>query len=129
MTALRILALCISAAFICASIRSLHPQIATAVALAAGLAALLMSIDDLSALASALKKLEDYASGAGLQYRYLLKICGIAIVAEFASDICRDGGEAALAHRIDTGVKLAITASAIPMVLEILEHISSLLQF
>ena len=128
MTALRILALCISAAFICAAIRSQHPQIASAVALAAGIAALMLSAGDLSALSETLRRLEFYAEESGLQHGYLLKVCGIAVVAEFASDICRDGGEAALAHRIDTGVKLAITASALPTVMEILDHISSLLQ-
>ena len=127
MTALRILVLCISAALICASIRTLHPQIAAAVALAAGIAALMLSAGDISAFSDALRSLEEYAAESGVQQGYLLKICGIAIVAEFASDICRDSGEAALAHRIDVGVKIGIAASALPTAVEIMEYIARLL--
>ena len=128
MTALRVLALCISAAFICASIRSMHPQIAAAVALAAGFAALMLSQEDLSSFSAALRTLESYSEQAGFAHGFLMKACGVAIIAEFASDICRDSGEAALARRIDTGAKIGIAASALPSIIEILEYIAQLLQ-
>lgn len=127
MVSLRILILCISAALICASLRTMHPQIASAVALAAGVAALMLSTGDLGNFSQTVRQLEAYAAESGIDHAYLLKICGIAIVAEFASDICRDAGEAALAHRIDAGVKIGITASALPTALDIMERISRLL--
>ena len=57
-----------------------------------------------------------------------MKICGIAFIAELASDICRDSSEEALARRIDSGVKIAIVGSALPTAMEILEKIASFLQ-
>ena len=95
MQVLRILVLCLSAAQICMTLRAAHPQMAAAVAMAAGVAALMLSSADLGAFSRALHTLEDYAQGEAEQL-YLVKICGIAVIAEFASDICRDAGEGAL---------------------------------
>lgn len=127
MSALRILMLCVSAALICASLRSAHPQLATAVALAAGVAALMLSVEDLGRFAGAVRSLEGFAREGGVDQIHLLKICGVAMIAEFASDICRDADEAALAHRIDAGVKLGIVAAALPLAAELMERISALL--
>lgn len=127
MNALRILILCISAALVCTSLRMVHPQIATAVGLAAGIAALMLSVDDMSGLSDAIAGLEAYTyreDGTQLQ---LLKICGIAMIAEFASDICRDAGENALAHRIDVGIKIGIVVLALPATVQIMERIAGLL--
>ena len=127
MAALRILILCVTASLICASIRTLHPQIASVVALGCGAAALAISAADIAALARAIAK---RASGVfaidGDRY-YLLRMCGIALVAELASDICTDSGETALARRIDMGVKLAMAASALPMAGELMDLAADLL--
>ena len=126
MQVLRILVLCLSAALICMTLRAAHPQMASAVAMAAGVAALMLSSADLGAFSRALHTLEDYAQGEAEQL-YLVKICGIAVIAEFASDICRDAGEGALAHRIDVGVRIGVVASALPAAAEIMERIAELL--
>ena len=127
MSALRILALCVSAALICASLRTAHPQIASAVALAAGVAALMLSTEDLGRFAGAVRQLEDYARQGRSHQIYLIKICGVSMIAEFASDICRDAGEAALARRIDAGVKIGVAAAALPVAADIMERIAALL--
>ena len=126
MQVLRILLLCLSAALICMTLRAAHPQMASAVAMAAGVAALMLSSADLGALSRALKTLEGCV-GEEAQPLYLLKVCGIAVIAEFASDICRDAGESALAQRIDVGVRIGVVASALPAAAEIMERIAELL--
>lgn len=123
MNVFRILILCLSAAFVCASLRMAHPEIATVVALAAGIAALNLSVDDIHGLSSAVASLEAFANRGNGTRHELLKICGIAMVAEFASDICRDAGEAALARRIDVGVKIGIVVTALPVTAEIMDKI------
>ena len=125
MNAVRILVLCIAAALICASIRSVHPQMASVLALAAGVGAMMLSRSDIKVFSDALKKLDDL-SGDG-QFA-LLKICALAMIAEFASDICRDAGESSLARRIDTGVRIGIVASAIPAAGSIMLAITELIR-
>ena len=127
MDALRILVLCISAAMICTALRTTHPQIASAVALAACVAALMASVQSLGAFSAAVRNLDEQYSNSGLPQPYLLKICGLALISELASDICRDSGETALAHRIQAGTKLGIAAAALPLAGEILETIKGML--
>ena len=128
MNSLRILILCIAAALVCTSLRTAHPQIASAVALAAGVGALMLSTQDIRILTDSLAKLEAQANaGEGTQLQ-LLKLCGIAMIAEFASDICRDAGEASLAHRIDVGVKIGMVVMALPTAAQIMERISQLIR-
>lgn len=126
MIALRIMILCVAAALICSALRTAQPQIASAVALAAGVAALMLSLEDLGVFAQAIQSLERIAlQGNQIQ---MLKICGVALVAEFASDICRDSGESALARRIDAGVKIGITATALPVAMQIIEKLTGFLE-
>ena len=127
MNALRILALCVAAALVCASLRQQHPQIASAVALAAGIAALAASLPDIQSLSKTLTILEKDLPEAVEERFFLLRLCGIALIAEFASDICRDSGESALARRIDVGTKLALLASALPAAAKMLEAITVLI--
>lgn len=128
MNMLRIMILCMASALVCASLRIVHPQIASAVALAAGIAALMLSAQEIRILTETLGRLEAQTNaGAGSQI-HLLKLCGIALIAEFASDICRDAGEVSLAHRIDVGVKIGIVAMALPTASRIMERISQLIR-
>ena len=127
MTALRIIALCIAAALICTALRAAHPQIAAAAALAAGVGALMLSVGDLGRFAEALRRLEATAEAGGANGTWLVRLCGVALVAELASDVCRDTGEAALAKRIDMGVRLSVAAAALPLAAQLLERITELL--
>ena len=124
---MKILALSRAAALVCASLRTAYPQIATAVALACGVAVLMLTSGDLAVLSNSLRKLDDYA-GKVHNDLPLLKICAIAMLAEFASDICRDAGEAALAKRIEIGIRIGITASAFPLIIRIMQKIGGLIE-
>ena len=125
MNAVKILVLCIAAALICASLRTVYPQVASAVALAAGVGAMMLSRADIAVFADALRVLDGLTDDGGRLT--LLKICAIAIVAEFASDICRDAGEGSLAKRIDTGVRIGIVVTAVPAAGSIIYSIAEMI--
>ena len=127
MTAVRIIALCVAAALVCTTLRAAHPQVAAVAALAAGVGALMLSMGDLGQFAQALRSLEQTAEAGGANGTWLVRLCGLTLVAELASDLCRDAGEAALAKRIDLGVRLCVAAVALPLAAQILERISELL--
>lgn len=122
----RILLMCVSAALVCVSLRAAHPQIAAAIALGCGVAAMLLSLEDIGEIAGGISELEGYARVGGISQLRMLKTCGIAMLAEFASDICRDANEIALAKRIDGAVKLGIVASALPLALDLMKEIAGL---
>lgn len=122
---IKIIAMCVVAALICTTIRGIHPHIATAIAFAGGAAVLLLSLPDIAALSDMIRKLNQLTGEK--EQMHILKVCGIAMIAELASDICRDGGEASIANRIDICTRIGITAAAIPYLSTIVENSLDLL--
>lgn len=57
----------------------------------------------------------------------LFKVLGIAYLAQFASDACRDAGENGLASKVELIGKAAMLAAALPVLEGLLDMISSLI--
>ena len=57
----------------------------------------------------------------------ILKIIGIAYIAEFAAQITKDAGQGALASKIELGGKVLILAMAIPILTVMIETIIQLI--
>ncbi len=77
-----------------------------------------------------LKSLEDLAVKAKVNQIYLstiLKIVGLAYIAEFGSQISRDAGETAIAGRIEFAAKILILVLAVPIMSAVFETIIRLL--
>ena len=66
----------------------------------------------------------EYADYGGIDGSYLklvLKSIGIALLTQFASDICRDSGQFALAGKIEFAGKLFIAVLALPVAKSLIE--------
>lgn len=127
MTAIRILLLCLGAAMICAMLRAHRPEMATAVSLAVGLAALLMTQDAFSELSSGVSRFVAMASMDGETSAIVLKAAGITILTELGVQICCDAGETALAGRIRLASRVVMLGMAMPLILQIVDSIGALL--
>ncbi|MBR3614937.1 MAG: hypothetical protein IKL55_07165 [Clostridia bacterium] len=57
----------------------------------------------------------------------LLKITGIAILAEYAVSICKDSGENSIANKIDFGTKIIVISLSIPIISNTLDVLTNLL--
>ena len=51
----------------------------------------------------------------------LIKIMGVAYVAEYGAQICKDAGENSLGSKVELAGKLTILSLSVPVVLVILE--------
>lgn len=74
--------------------------------------------------------LERIAVNANVNLMYvetILKIIGIAYIAEFGAQITRDAGQGAIASKIELGGKILIMAMAIPILTVIIETILGLI--
>lgn len=74
--------------------------------------------------------IEKMALNAGVNSIYvetILKIIGIAYIAEFASQISKDAGQGSIASKIELGGKILILAMAIPILTVLVETIISLI--
>ena len=57
----------------------------------------------------------------------ILKMIGIAYVAGFAMDVCKDAGYGAIASQVETFAKISILVVSLPVLLTFLEVIGSIL--
>ncbi|WP_018751516.1 stage III sporulation protein AD [Paenibacillus sanguinis] len=74
--------------------------------------------------------LEDLADKSGVEMIYLktlLKIIGIAYIAEFGAQIVRDAGQESIASKIEMAGKVFIMVLAIPIISIIVETVIKLL--
>jgi stage III sporulation protein AD len=74
--------------------------------------------------------LQKIASNANVNLIYvetILKIIGIAYIAEFAAQITKDAGQGAIASKIELGGKILILAMAIPILTVMIETIIQLI--
>lgn len=73
------------------------------------------------------KRLETMLSVDSSYIALILKMIGIAYVAGFAMDVCKDAGYTAIGSQIETFAKIAILVVSLPVLLMFLEVIGNLL--
>ncbi len=101
----KIVGLALLVVVLLAVIRPLRPELAVLLSMAAGAVILLAVLDRVTGV---LRLLEDLAVRANVNFQYLnlvLKIIGVAYLAEFGAQIARDAGEGAVAAKVEPGLK------------------------
>lgn len=114
--ALKIAGVAVIAVSAAALLRSVRPELAVQVSLAAGVVILGYAISLLSGVTEELSRM---AAEIGLEdgsLKAVLKVTGIAYVAQFASDVCRDAGESAVASRAELAGRILMIAAAFPLI-------------
>lgn len=84
----------------------------------------------LNRLSFVLDFLDDVMGDIGLESGYfeiLIKIVGISYLCEFASNICRESGFIAVAGQIEIGGKMTMMMMSMPILIAIVETITSVL--
>ncbi|MDE5864352.1 MAG: stage III sporulation protein AD [Lachnospiraceae bacterium] len=74
--------------------------------------------------------LDDVMGDIGLESGYfeiLIKIIGISYLCEFTANICRESGFVAVAGQIEIGGKLTMMVMSMPILMAIVETITSIL--
>ncbi|MDD2554091.1 MAG: stage III sporulation protein AD [Desulfotomaculaceae bacterium] len=120
MDVLQIVAIGLIATVLIVVIRSLRPELAVLLSVAAGVIIFLLVLGKISSIMDIIKEL---ANKAGINMVYMgtiLKIIGIAYIAEFGAQICRDAGEGAIASKIEFAAKILIMVLAVPIVVAVL---------
>jgi stage III sporulation protein AD len=73
---------------------------------------------------------QQLATRANLNQFYLatvFKIIGIAYIAEFGAQVCRDAGQGAIATKVEFAAKVMVLVLAVPIIGAILESVVRLL--
>ena len=108
-------------------IKQYKPEFAIYVSIIAGILIIYLIFNKLEGLINLLKTISN-KSGINNEFlELLLKITGIAFLAEFAINLCKDSGEGAIASKIEMGTKVIIVSMSIPIISSLLEVITKLL--
>ena len=124
---LKVTALCVAVAMICAALRLQRPELATALSLAGGVAALAMAWSEMAGAGDWLEGFRAMLGQDGDVAGLVLKGAGISVVSELGAQLCMDAGERALAGRITLASRLAMLALCAPMLSRITAMITGTL--
>lgn len=127
MDIIKIIGIALIALVIIIILRQYKPEFVIYVELIAGVIILSMSFEGITSIVNLIQSYSNKISISSKFIIVLLKITGIAILAEFASSICKDAGESSLATKIDIGSKVMIVTTSIPIISSLLEIILKVL--
>lgn len=100
-----------------------RPEIAVQISILTGVIVFMLIAGKLSAV---IELLNNYTKRANIDAIYittLLKIIGIAYIAQFGAEICKDAGEGAIASKIELAGKVIIVVLAVPIITSLLDMV------
>lgn len=122
----RLISFCIVALVAMLVIRQWKSDLVPIMRMAIALGFALLTVTMLSPLVAYLKRLTDTAI-APEQAQILLKALGLAVLTQYAADICKECGENALANGVELIGKVEILLLSLPLIDRILELAGKLL--
>jgi len=104
-------------------LKQIRPEIALQLSILAGAAIFILIMSKIKVIVDLLQTLADQANISSYYLLIVLKIVGVAYLAEFGAQICRDAGEGALATKIEIAAKVGVIALSIPIIVAITESL------
>lgn len=108
-------------------LRAQRPEIALQVSIMTGIIVFLLIAGKLAAV---LELINSYTRKVNIDMIYLttlLKVVGIAYIAEFGAEVCRDAGESSIASKVELGAKVIIMVLAVPIITSMLDLIINIM--
>lgn len=115
------------AAFLALVLKEQKANFAFLITLMVGAGIFLFLIDKIGQVITMLQRLAVNANVNMVYVETLLKIIGIAYIAEFGAQITKDAGQGAIASKIELGGKILILVMAIPILTVIIETVLTLI--
>lgn len=109
--------------FLALIIKEQKPDFAFLLVLFAGCGIFLFLVDQIQIIISMIENLASNANVNMLYVRTILKIIGIAYIAEFAAHISKDAGLGAMGAKVELAGKIIILALAVPIMTALIETI------
>lgn len=113
----------IAAVLLAAEFKSVKGEYGVWLVAAAGLVICFYGLSRLETIVKAFEQVRSYIKINSVYLDTLMRMAGIAYIAEFSSGICRDAGYGALGNQIEVFGKLAILALSMPVLLALLETV------
>ncbi|WP_413379794.1 stage III sporulation protein AD [Alkalihalobacillus sp. 1P02AB] len=124
---IQIVGLGLIATFLALVVKEQKPQFAFLLTVFVGVFIFLFLIDEIAKVIQMLQSIAEQASMNMIYLQTILKIIGIAYIAEFGAQIAKDAGQAAIASKIELAGKVLILVMAIPILTAVIEMVISFL--
>jgi len=120
MAAIKAAVIGVAGALICSMLRQ-RPEMRLGVVIATGLCVVVFCLDGLRESVSLIDSL-----GQGEDASAMIRASGIALVTEFAAQLCRDAEEGTLATRVEMAGRVAILGIAAPLLTALVAQMGGL---
>ena len=127
MTVIAMAAVGITAVMLAVQFKALKGEYGIYLTAAACLFIFSYGIRRMDTILEGLRRIQEYIKIDQVYLTSLIKMIGIAYVAEFSSGICRDPGYSAIGTQIEIFGKLSILAVSMPIILALLETLEGFL--
>ena len=117
----------VMAAILATTIKKQRSEISIMIGIAAGIVIFFYVLSQISVVIQFLSQMLQMVAIEETYYLQLLKMLGIAYVAEFASSICKDAGHQSISGMIELFAKLSIVALSIPGLVFLVETLEQFL--
>ena len=124
---IKIVGIALVATFLALIVKEQKPNFAFLLIVFVGCVILLFLVDKIYEIIHMLERLAVNAKVNMVYIETILKIIGIAYIAEFAAQITKDAGQGALSSKIELAGKIIILAMAIPILTVLIETIIKLI--
>lgn len=113
----------LTALFIVLLFKNKREDIAVQVSIVTGVLIFLFMLSKVTAVLQFLQQLAVKANIDTVYMTTVLKILGIAYIASFCSEICKDAGQSSIASKVEFAGKILILVLAIPILMAVLQSI------
>lgn len=127
MDILQIVCIGVIAVVLSSIVKAQRPELALQLSIATGILIFLMVAVKLSAVIEFIQTFSKRADIDATYITILLKIVGIAYIAEFGAEVCKDAGESSIASKIELAGKVTIVILAVPIITSLLDLVIKLM--
>ena len=117
----------IGAAVLYAVLREARPEMAAVLSLAAGTVLMLGVLGGVQEVTAAMRSLSGRVGLEGTYVSTLLRVIGIAYLAQFGAQACRDAGAGGIADKVELCGKVAVLSIAAPVVVSLMDVVTGVL--
>ncbi|MDT3698177.1 MAG: stage III sporulation protein AD [Thermincola sp.] len=127
MEIIKIVGIGLVATVIVVIIKQQRPELAVQLSILVGAVIFTMMLGKINSVVNLLQEMARRSNISLFYMETILKIVGVAYIAEFGAQICRDAGEGAIASKIEFAAKVIVIVLAIPVIAAVFDYLLKLL--
>lgn len=127
MEIIKIVGIGLVATVIIVIIKQQRPELAVQLSILVGTVIFTMMLGKINSVVNLLQEMARRSNISLFYMETILKIVGVAYIAEFGAQICRDAGEGAIASKVEFAAKVIVIVLAIPVIAAVFDYLLKLL--